>query len=42
LLGDYNRQRYVNEYQLIDPEFTPGQVEMQATVVDRTFQSGYS
>ena len=42
LLGRYNRQRYVHDYNLISSEYTPGEVYMQSTNVNRTVQSGYS
>ena len=42
LLGRHNRQRYVHDYSLISPEYTPGEVYMQSTNVNRTVQSGYS
>ena len=42
LLGRRNRQRYVEEWNLISDEYTPGEVYMQSTNVNRTMQSGYS
>ena len=43
LLGTYNRQRYVQGYDLIDLEGDIlSQVYMQSTIVNRTMQSGYS
>ena len=42
LLGRYNREKYIDEYGLLDPKFNPGQVYAQSTGVDRTLQSAYS
>jgi len=42
LLGRRNRERYVEAYNLISDVYTPGEVYMQSTNVNRTMQSGYS
>ena len=42
LLGAYNRQRYVEEHGLLDPEEGPEQMLMMSTLYNRTMQSGYS
>ena len=41
-MGRYARERYTNEFKLLNPEFTPGEVYVQSTDVNRTIQSGYS
>jgi hypothetical protein len=42
LLGTLNRQRYVDQYELISDLDWANQVYVQTTLYDRTFQSGYS
>jgi len=42
LMGRYNREKYIDGYGLLDPQFNPGQVYAQSTGVDRTLQSTYS
>jgi len=42
LLGRHSRQRYTEEYQLLSPNYVPGEVYMQSTDVNRTITSGYS
>ena len=42
LMGRYARERYTNQYKLLSSEFTPGEVYVQSTDVNRTIQSGYS
>lgn len=39
LLGHYNRERYIEDYKLLDSR---QQLNIQTTHYDRTFQSGYS
>jgi Histidine phosphatase superfamily (branch 2) len=39
LLGTLNRERYVNEYELLSRK---EEVYVQTTTYDRTFQSGFS
>lgn len=41
-MGRYARERYTNEFNLLNPQFTPGEVYVQSTDVNRTIQSGYS
>ena len=41
-LGRHNRQRYVDAFKLISEDYTPGEIYMQSTNVNRTMQSGYS
>ena len=33
LLGDFNRKRYLDQYQLLDQEFNPNQIYAQSTDV---------
>jgi len=42
LLGSYNRHRYVEQFNLIPPEFNEMDFFIQSTNVNRTLQSGYS
>ena len=42
LLGRFNRERYMEEYQLLSKEYVPSEVLMISTDVMRTIQSGYS
>jgi len=42
LLGGFNRERYIEEYGLLDPEYNPSQVFVQATDVHRVLQSTYA
>ena len=42
LLGGFNRERYIEEYGLLDPEYNPVQVYVQATDVHRVLQSTYA
>ena len=42
LLGRYARERYIEDYKLLSPDLTPGEVYIQSTDVLRTIQSGYS
>jgi hypothetical protein len=42
LLGRYARNKYAEEFDLLDPDFLEGQIYCQSTDVDRTLQSCYS
>ena len=42
LLGRHNRERYVEEFELLSKSFVPGEIYMQSTCVNRTMVSGYS
>jgi len=42
LLGRYNRDRYINKYDFLTPDFEFGEVYIQSTDVERTITSGYS
>ncbi len=42
LLGTVNRRRYIDHYGLIDPEYNPNQLYVQATDYHRVLQSTYS
>ena len=42
LNGRLNRQRYIEQYQLLSPEYVPGEVFIQGTDYERVIQSGYS
>ena len=42
LLGRHNRQRYVEELDLLSATYNPSEIYMQSTNVNRTMQSGYS
>lgn len=42
LLGRHSRQRYTEKYHFLNPEYTPGEVYVQSTDVNRTIASGYS
>ena len=42
LLGQHNRERYVDEYSFLSAKYNPTEVYMQSTNVNRTMQSGYS
>ncbi|CDW77588.1 major acid phosphatase map (histidine-acid phosphatase) [Stylonychia lemnae] len=42
LLGKMNRQRYIDEYKLVDDTYNPSQMYIQSTNVLRTIQSSYS
>ena len=42
LLGRYNRKRFIEDADFLSETFTPGEVYMQSTNVNRTIQSGYS
>ena len=37
LLGSLHRDRYTKQYDLLDPDYVPGQVYVESTVYDRTF-----
>jgi hypothetical protein len=42
LLGKHNRERYIEEYGLLDGQFNPDQFYIQSTPVSRTLQSAYA
>ena len=42
LLGKYNRMRYIEQYQLLSPNYVPGEYKAVSTDVNRTIQSAYS
>jgi hypothetical protein len=42
LVGFYNRQRYIEEFKLLDETYNPNQIFMLSTDVFRTIQSAYS
>lgn len=42
LLGTHNRERYINEYSLLDEIYNPNQIYAQSTDVHRVIQSTYS
>lgn len=42
LLGKFNRERYINQYKLLDENYNPDQLHIVSTDVFRTIQSSYS
>ena len=42
MLGKKNRQRYVDEYSMLDPQYNPFQILVKSTDIERTIQSSYS
>lgn len=42
LLGSFNRERYIEKYNLLDETYNPNQIFAQATDVHRVLQSTYS
>jgi len=42
MLGRFNRERYVDQYKLLSPEYNPSEIFIQSTNVNRTMQSEYS
>ncbi len=42
LLGAFNRERYIEKYNLLDESYNPNQIYAQATDVHRVLQSTYS
>ena len=42
MLGRYNRQKYIIENDLMDPEYNPSQFKILSTPFSRTIMSGYS
>jgi len=42
LLGDFNRQRYLNLYNLLDEDYNPNQIYAQSTDVLRVIMSTYA
>eukprot|EP00347_Sterkiella_histriomuscorum_P014854 403359272 len=42
LLGKLNRQRYIDQYQLLDQTYNPNQLFIESTNVLRTIQSSYA
>lgn len=42
LLGAYNRQRYMEDYQLLNRVEGDEEVLFMSTIVNRTMQSGYA
>lgn len=40
--GKMEREKYINEYQLIDPDYAPKQIYVQSTNIYRAIESGYS
>ena len=42
MLGKLNRERYIEQYKLLDEEYNPGQIYAQSSMVLRVLQSAYS
>lgn len=42
LMGKMNRQRYIDQYKLVDDVYNPSQIEIKSTDVLRTIQSSYA
>lgn len=42
LLGRYNREKYINKYNLLDENYVESQVYIETSDVYRTLQSTYS
>ncbi len=42
LLGQFNRDKYVYQKQLLDEIYNPAQIYVQSTTVYRAIQSGYA
>ena len=42
LLGRYNRERYVEKFKFLSPQYNPSEIYIQSTNVNRTLQSAYS
>ena len=42
LLGKYDRKKYIEDHKLLSENFSPEEIYIQSTLVNRTIQSAYS